>query len=159
MNKGRNTAILRRIIGQSAMLIGISLVAGVLTLDRAKLPADSIQALSTSEKEIFSVSLEQVRDVYDGGTVICIDARSTAEFEKGHIPGSISLPFSDFDQALAGNLELFFQNKPIIIYCGGEGCDLSHLLARKLMKIGLDQVSVFTEGWSGWKNAKLPIES
>lgn len=159
MNKGYLTTILRHIIGRCVILIGISAVAGMLTFNKARLPTENRHTLASAEIKIPSVSLEQMQDEVAEGRIICIDARSSAEFGKGHVPGAISLPFSEFDQSLAMNLELFLQKKPIIIYCGGEGCDLSHLLARKLFKLGIDQISVFTEGWDAWKSAGLPIDS
>lgn len=158
MSEGSKHAILRRVMGQSAMMIGISLTAGILTLDRAELPADMAQKSTAIEKEIPRVSVEQVREGVVGEKIICIDARSLAEFERGHVRGAVCLPLDDLDQALSKNLDLLLQNKPIVIYCGGEGCDLSHLLARKLVAIGMDQVSVFTAGLNGWKTAGLPIE-
>lgn len=158
MNTLSKTAILRRVIHQSLILIAISLIAGMLTLERARLPAGIAKTIETREKEIPSASIEQMQEGVAGRQIICIDARSAAEFEKGHIRGAISLPLADFDQSLAKNLALFSQNKPIIIYCGGEGCDLSDLLAQKLTAIGMDQVSVFAAGWTGWKTAGFPSE-
>lgn len=149
--------IVRRVTGQSVLLVGISIVAGLLTLDRARIPADLAQSSATSQKQVTTVSLEQVRDGIAAGSILCIDARSTSEFEKGHIRGAISMPLSDLDQALSKNLGLFLQTGPVIIYCGGEGCDLSHLLARKLDVLGIN-VSIFPAGWAAWKAYGLPIE-
>ena len=127
-------------------------------MDRAQLPAETALHLAASETEFPSVSLEQAREGVWGEKILCIDARSPAEFEKGHVRGAISLPLGDFDQALSKNLEVFLQNKPIVIYCGGERCDLSRLLARKLAAIGLDEIAIFSAGWNGWKTAGLPVE-
>lgn len=150
--------ILRTVMGQTALFIGLSLVAGMFTIDRARLSTDNSVGAAAPDKAISSVSLEQLRDGLVTGEVICVDARSSSEFKNSHVRGAISLPLSNFDQGLAANLDLFVHNKPIIIYCGGEGCDLSHLLARKLMQTGFDRVSVLTEGWTGWNAASLPIE-
>jgi len=154
-----NRKIVRRVTSQSALLVGISIVAGLLTLDRARIPAALAQSSTTSQKQVTTVSLEQVRDGIAAGSILCIDARSSSEFKRGHLRGAISLPFADLDHALSQNLQIFIQNKPIIIYCGGDGCDLSPLLARKLSEIGFDQVSVFQAGWNTWKSARLPIDS
>ena len=78
-------AIVRRVTGQSVVLVGISIVAGLLTLDRARLPADLAQSFTASQKQVATVSLEQVRDGIAAGSMLCIDARSTPEFEKGHV--------------------------------------------------------------------------
>lgn len=158
MNTLWHRTIFYRMITQSAGLIGISALLGFATIDRARLPSDFSQAEKESAGPVAAVSLEQVRGLVAEGTAVYIDARSASEFKKGHVRGAVSMPLGDLDQALSRNLELFTQNKPIVIYCGGEECDLSHLLARKLAAIGMDQVSVFTAGWNGWKSAGLPVE-
>jgi rhodanese-related sulfurtransferase len=147
--------IFRRVIGQSAVFMGIGIVAGILTLDRARLP--SIDA-SASEKGIRTLSLEQAREKMAGGNALCIDVRSVSEFGRGHIRGAISMPLEDMDRELARHLDLFSQDKPIVVYCGGEGCDLSRFLARKLIGAGMDQIFVFGAGWEGWRAAGLPID-
>lgn len=152
-------SLIRRVLVQSAFIVAISMISGYLMFDRAKLPTDlGQQTAFTSECPVSLISFEEFRKGALDGSIVCVDARNGSEFEKGHVRGAISLPLNDFDHAVSRNLELFIQNKPIAIYCSGEGCDLSRLLARKLITIGINQVSIFTAGWNGWKSAGLPIE-
>ena len=43
-----------------------------------------------------------------------IDTRSKGEYELGHVPGSINIPF---DQVLE-NIEIIDKNMPLVLYCG-----------------------------------------
>jgi rhodanese-related sulfurtransferase len=58
----------------------------------------------------------------DGKSTLILDARPSAFFEQGHVPGALNLARDDFahdyrrlDSVLKGA-----QDKPIIVYCGGE---------------------------------------
>ncbi|MDA3787040.1 MAG: rhodanese-like domain-containing protein [Desulfobacula sp.] len=97
-----------------------------------------------------SVSAEYVADrIADNKTVI-IDARpQKTKFNKGHIPTAISLPFSEFD-ALQGKLPRDL-NTPVLFYCGGLKCRLSHKSAAKAIEMGYTNVTVFDKGYPEWK--------
>jgi rhodanese-related sulfurtransferase len=82
-----------------------------------------------------------------------IDARpKRAKYDKGHIPGAISIPDSQFDKMTA---QLPAQKDALLIfYCGGLKCKLSHKSARKAEKLGYTNVKVFAEGFP--KYMKVP---
>jgi len=82
------------------------------------------------------------------GTVI-IDSRPGArKYIKGHIPGSLSIPLSGFDK-LTDKLP---QNKstPLVFYCGGLKCKLSHKSAKKAEALGYSNVKVYANGYPHW---------
>ena len=63
------------------------------------------------------------------------------------------MPLQDVDQFfvdVAENLEL---ETPIVTYCDGETCKLSHDLAVYLENIGFMNVRVLVNGWSVWQAA------
>ena len=43
--------------------------------------------------------MDQVSEALDDGTIALVDVREAHEFAIGHIPGSISMPLSQFDAA------------------------------------------------------------
>jgi rhodanese-related sulfurtransferase len=45
-----------------------------------------------------------------------------------------------------------------IVYCSGEGCDLSVELAKELIALDYPNVKVLGEGYLGWAEAKYPVE-
>ena len=97
-----------------------------------------------------SVSAEFVAKQIAGNKTIIVDARpQKPKFDKGHIPTAINIPFTHFD-ALKGKLPRD-NNTPIIFYCGGLKCRLSHKSAAKALAMGYTNVKVFDRGYPQWK--------
>jgi len=105
-----------------------------------------------------AVSVDQVKAALDDGSAIIIDARSTTEYEAGHIPGAINIPHDripEFIETLNAEVPM---DANVIIYCRGPECDFSDLLATELKVMGYQTVSVFTGGWEHWTAASHPTE-
>ena len=97
-----------------------------------------------------SVSVEHVAKQIAKNNTMIIDARpQKTKFDKGHIPTAINIPFSQFD-TLKGKLPRDL-NTPIIFYCGGLKCRLSHKSAAKAREMGYTNVTVFAKGYPEWK--------
>lgn len=96
------------------------------------------------------VSVEWVKKQLDDKTdMILVDARPRKpKFDRGHIPGAISIPDTQFDQfkdQLPDD-----KNKLVVFYCGGFQCKLSHKSAQKAMDLGYTNVRVFSAGYPAW---------
>jgi len=104
-----------------------------------------------------AITLEQAYTLYNRD-VKFVDARDEADYLAGHITNSINIPFDDFDNHKQ-KLEQLSKEKPLVIYCAGTDCDLSHLLANLLFEQGYKQVYVFFGGWNEWLTADYPIEN
>ena len=155
MNAPLKAVIVKRLFLQVGLFLALSGIFGFLSSNRTRINSDlAIEAV----KPLPKVSVQEMQAFIGEAKIVAIDARSEGEYQKGHIRGAISLPAGDLDSALAHHLELFSIDKPIVVYCSGVGCDLSELVARKLAALGMDQISVFSPGWSAWKNAGLPTE-
>lgn len=99
-----------------------------------------------------ALSIEYVTEQVAANKAVVIDARPfKTKFIKGHIPGAISLPFPEFEK-LKGKLPRKLTT-PIITYCGGLKCRLSHKLATAAMQMGYTDVKVFEHGYPAWKKA------
>ena len=82
--------------------------------------------------------------------VMVIDARPKArKYDKGHIPGAVGIPFSQFDKMT----DMLPEDKKtmLIYYCGGLKCALSHKSAFKAEKLGYTNIKVYAEGMPDWK--------
>jgi rhodanese-related sulfurtransferase len=105
-----------------------------------------------------SVTLDEARDYLKTGTALFADARPSKAYQRGHIPGAMSLDPIEFD-TWAGN---FFSQFPadtlIVTYCDGALCPLSTELAEKLRSLGYEKVLIFKGGWREWDAAHLPSE-
>ncbi len=103
-----------------------------------------------------AVTLEQAFKLYNNG-VKFIDARDEADFLSGHIINSTNIPFDDLGNHIQ-KLDQLSKEKPMVIYCAGTDCDLSHLLANMLFEKGYKKIYVFFGGWIEWLSANYPIE-
>jgi rhodanese-related sulfurtransferase len=100
--------------------------------------------------ELASVSAAYVKKVLDGGKATVIDARPMKrKYAKGHVPGAISIPNSQFDK-LAHMLPAE-KSAPLIFYCGGMKCPLSVKSAIKAKALSYTNVKVFQGGYPEWK--------
>ena len=81
--------------------------------------------------------------------MVLIDSRpKRKKYDKGHIPTALSIPDSQFaklqDQLPAD------KSTPLVFYCGGLKCRLSHKSAKKAIDLGYTRVSVFADGYPAW---------
>ena len=93
---------------------------------------------------------------YDDDTLF-VDARSTEDYESGHIPGAISLPVGQFDEKIESFMNQYPPDQPIVTYCSGRTCEDSHHLARLLSDVGFSEVRIFIDGFPGWEAEGYPI--
>ena len=103
-----------------------------------------------------AIKLEQAYSLYNKG-ILFIDARDEGDFDAGHIKNSVNIPFDDFDNHKQ-KLDKISKEIPMVIYCAGKECDLSHLMANLLFEKGYKQVYVFFGGWVEWQDAKYPTQ-
>lgn len=104
------------------------------------------------------ISLIEAKNQFSEQTAIMIDARPKGDYEKGHIRGARSLPWHEVDQRFMEVTKDISVDTPIITYCDGETCELSHNLTNFLLDLGFTDVRVLVNGWTKWQNADLPIE-
>jgi rhodanese-related sulfurtransferase len=84
--------------------------------------------------------------------MVLIDSRpKRKKYDKGHIPGAISIPDSQFAK-MTDQLPQD-KSKTLVFYCGGFKCRLSHKSAKKAIDLGYTQVKVYAAGYPAWKAA------
>jgi rhodanese-related sulfurtransferase len=102
---------------------------------------------------------EWMKKQYDGNAdMVVVDSRpKRTKYDKGHLPGAISIPDSQFakmtDQ-LPDNKEQL-----MVFYCGGFKCRLSHKSAKKAIALGYTNVKVYSAGYPAWKAMVSASES
>ena len=82
-------------------------------------------------------------------SAVIIDARPDFQYELGHLPGAINIPYD------SGNLvELVnkhsLKNQAIILYCSSAHCNAAEPLAEKLRVLGCEKVRLYPGGWEEW---------
>jgi rhodanese-related sulfurtransferase len=103
-------------------------------------------------------SVARAMEIFDNGNVLFVDARSSDNYEDGHIPGAISLPVGQFDEQIESLLNRYSSDQPIVTYCSGRTCEDSHDLAQFLSDAGFTNVRIFIDGFPGWEAKGYPIE-
>lgn len=107
------------------------------------------------------VSLDEFSKIVKEKKILILDARPEIFHRLGHIPGALSLPRDDFENAYMALKETLESRKtqPVVVYCSGSSCEDSHLVKSSLEALGFTQISVFKGGWSEWTQAGKPEET
>jgi rhodanese-related sulfurtransferase len=93
------------------------------------------------------------KQIDEKAPMLIVDSRPKGRmYDKGHIPGAVSIPDSGFDAAkLPAD-----KATPLYFYCGGLSCPLSSKSAEKAVKLGYTNVKVVPEGYPAWEKAYGP---
>ena len=158
-------AIWRRAVWQVPALVilsvAVALAVNALRADRLPLVGDfSVAArITTSTGERMDISLDEAEKLFFTDAAVFIDARSEEDYARGHIQNARCLPWHEMDlrfMVVTGELDL---EMPIVTYCDGETCELSHDLALFLRDAGFVNTRVLVNGWTLWQQAGLPMEA
>ncbi|MCJ7541849.1 MAG: rhodanese-like domain-containing protein, partial [Desulfobacterales bacterium] len=103
--------------------------------------------LISSSGERLDITLVEAKKLFLQEAAIIVDARPNDDYEKGHIRGARSLPWHDVDQRFMEVTKDISVDTPIITYCDGETCELSHNLANFLLELGFNNVRILVNGW------------
>jgi rhodanese-related sulfurtransferase len=145
-----------------AMLSAVAALAvNALRPDRLPLVGDwSVAArITTSTGERMDISLDETEKLFFTDAAVFIDARSEEDYARGHIQNARNLPWHEVDLKFMGVTEALDLEMPIVTYCDGETCELSHDLALFLRDAGFLNTRVLVNGWTLWQQAGLPVES
>jgi rhodanese-related sulfurtransferase len=135
---------------QLAVVIGraywiVMLVAMLWLVDAAR--GDDV-ASHISAEELLAL-------IESGHAPLIVDVRTQSEYDSGHVPGAVHIPFYDI---LAHRSELAASSAPLILYCAhGPRAGIAKF---QLWAAGVDRPIIYLDGhMSGWKAHGLPIES
>lgn len=84
--------------------------------------------------------------------VLWVDARPAEAFNRGHIPGAVSLNEASWEQQLPGLLATWKPGARIVVYCDTQSCDASQSLAQRIdRELHLPGIYVLKGGWGSWQ--------
>jgi rhodanese-related sulfurtransferase len=90
-----------------------------------------------------------------GTALVVLDVRSPSEYDAGHLPGAINIPFQSV-RARHGELSID-ADAPIVVYCAHG--PRAAWAGRALRKAGYTHVLYLDGHMTGWKKAGLPTEA
>ena len=100
------------------------------------------------------ISMDRVKQALDQGLrFVFIDARPAGDYEMGHIPGAVSIPFFDAE-ICASELP---KDVIYITYCACPHAE-SGVVANAINAAG-GTAKVLDEGYIAWKQAGYPVTS
>src|SRR5256885_16498140 len=121
------------------------------------------QIVAEARKTIPEITLAQAREELDQGQAgLLLDVREPAEWEKGHIPGTLLAPrgmlewYADPTTPYAKPELTTKRDARIIIACASGG--RSMLAAQALKKMGYTDVVSIGGGFNEWSKQGFPIE-
>ncbi len=117
----------------------------------------------------------ELADILDASGDVRV-VRLTGEYEAGHIPGAVSIPYSEFrgPQSNPGQLpdlsdltEVVQQagidaDTPVVLVHGGSGAVDMGAATRvywTLRSLGVEDLAVLNGGFSAWQSAQLPVST
>ena len=97
------------------------------------------------------VDARAAKRLADDGAVL-LDVREIAEYESGHAPGAVHIPYEQLERRL-GELP---RGRELVVYCAA---GVRSSLAASLLERAQLRVSNLRGGFSAWQHAGLPTES
>ena len=104
-----------------------------------------------------TIEFKSTLEAWKGAAALFVDARGSDYFAGGHIPRSINVPRDSIGQVVTMEA-LADKSRPVIVYCSGEDCSDSTLVAQGLLSLGHRKVSVYAGGWEEWEASGSPVE-
>jgi rhodanese-related sulfurtransferase len=100
------------------------------------------------------ITLEQLMEMdVNGQKFKLVYVLHPSAFKKGHIPGSINIPFDELKTT-----KILKKTDTIIVYCSSYSCHASTNAAALLIKRGYKKVLDFKAGAKGWADADLGLQ-
>lgn len=111
-----------------------------------------VEVYLTERQSLEPVSVNEVVQRLQEGTIVLLDVRPEAEYRTGHLPHARSIPVEELEQ----RLEELPREQEIIAYCRGPYCVFSDEAVSILRARGY-RVRRLNEGVPDWQQLGLPI--
>jgi rhodanese-related sulfurtransferase len=87
-----------------------------------------------------------------GDRVLWVDARPRREYDAGHLDGAVLLNEDEWNALIPEFLNAWDPDIPIVVYCGGGGCQASKAVAARLRtELQMENVHVLKGGLKAWR--------
>ena len=130
-------------MGRAYWIVMLAVILGLV--DAAQ--GDAVSS-HISPEELFAL-------IESGHAPLIVDVRTQREYDAGHVPGAVHIPFYDI---LGHRSELAASPAPLILYCAhGPRAGIAKF---QLWAAGVDRPIIYLDGhMSAWKARGLPLES
>jgi rhodanese-related sulfurtransferase len=104
-------------------------------------------------KVAFTMGPIELSHMLESGNVNVVDVRQAEDYEKGHIPGAISLPHGTWD-----NAQGLVKDKTNAVYCYSQQCHLAANACVAFAGKGFP-VMELEGGFDTWEHHELEVET
>jgi len=109
------------------------------------------------QEKIRYIDMDDIVEEISTGNLIIIDLRDSEDFNESHAVGTINLPYYEFEEFYPDFAEQISEDQSVFILCEGMLCGMSARVAKKLMDLGYDNLTIIKQGFDGWKSLNLLI--
>lgn len=102
------------------------------------------------------VALDHAKELWHIGVALFLDAREPADYAACHIGNALNLPAQSFAQHFGEIAPMLTRETPLVLYCDGLECELSHRLRESLRQLGYTNTYLLFNGLTSWRRAGLP---
>jgi len=152
---------MKELIFHVGVILCLSFVIGIsvnLSLIKQYRKGDFSQSFLSPEDfpSMQFIGILEAEDLFVGENAVFLDSRAEEKYLEGHILGAINIPFEGGEHIVEEQL-LLSRQATLIVYCDGNECQSSVLLAKVLSEYGFEDIRVFFGGWAEWVAAGLPL--
>ena len=90
--------------------------------------------------------------------LLFVDVRDGKDYAQDHIPGSLSLPYHEFTTTYPRVRGQLPPQARLVIYCYGSHCGLSMRVAKRLLVLGHQRLTVVQGGIAAWRQAGYELD-
>lgn len=84
-------------------------------------------------------------------SILWLDARPAADYDRGHIPGALPLRPGGWDAEFPAAIDRWQPGCKVVVYCRSDSCETSEAVARRLIEATQwSNVYVLEGGWEAW---------
>jgi len=94
------------------------------------------------------------RQIDEGTAPVIVDVRTKREYDAGHVPGAIHIPFWQVGRRWHALAHL--REQPVVLYCGHG--PRAHIAGAMLMRRGFTGIAYLTGHMKKWTESNLPVE-
>lgn len=141
---------------RSAMIVAVGAMMTVAGgCGGPKTSADSLAYVTPDEAMVLVKGKGRILAIKDR-VGLWIDPRTDREYEAGHIPGALHLPYqslSEMHQQVIGDADL------VVVYGNGYNDVKAEGMSKRLIELGYKKVHTLQGGIRAWTDAGLELET
>ena len=129
-------------------IVSVLAVAALAWAASSYTPSSSSSAAALSPSEGFRrITVDEMKEMYDGGNLTVIDVRDPNSYLQSHIEGALQIPLARVE----GETPYLPKDKMIVTYCTCPNEETSGQAAQILAKKGFRRVAALKGGMAAWQ--------